>query len=151
MTPYKVQIMGGIAIHKGDIAEMRTGEGKTLTATMPTYLNALAGRGVHVITVNEYLSSVQSEEMAESIHFLVGLTVGLNLTVRRQKKNVKHTHKTLLTVLIMSSQVLNHLRDNMVNYSEDRVMRPLHFAIIDEVDSILIDEARTPLIISLLS
>ena len=78
MTPYKVQVMGGIAIHKGDIAEMRTGEGKTLTATMPTYLNALAGRGVHVITVNEYLSSVQSEEMAELYEFL-GLTVGLNL------------------------------------------------------------------------
>ena len=94
MSPYKVQVMGGIAIHKGDIAEMRTGEGKTLTATMPTYLNALAGRGVHVITVNEYLSSVQSEEMAELYEFL-GLT---NLL----KKNVKHTQKTLLIVQIMN-------------------------------------------------
>lgn len=100
MTPYKVQIMGGIAIHKGDIAEMRTGEGKTLTATMPTYLNALAGRGVHVITVNEYLSSVQSEEMAELYN--LGLTVGLNLNSKTTEENVKHTHKTLLTVLIMS-------------------------------------------------
>lgn len=101
MTPYKVQIMGGIAIHKGDIAEMRTGEGKTLTATMPTYLNALAGRGVHVITVNEYLSSVQSEEMAELYNFL-GLTVGLNLNSKTTEENVKHMRKTLLTVLTMS-------------------------------------------------
>ena len=92
MIPYKVQVMGGIAIHHGDIAEMRTGEGKTLTATMPTYLNALAERGVHVITVNEYLSSVQSEEMAELYEFL-GLSVGLNLNSKTTTENVKRMHK----------------------------------------------------------
>lgn len=146
MTPYKVQIMGGIAIHKGDIAEMRTGEGKTLTATMPTYLNALAGRGVHVITVNEYLSSVQSEEMAELYNFL-GLTVGLNLNSKTTKEK-REAYAQDITYSTNNELGFDYLRDNMVNYSEDRVMRPLHFAIIDEVDSILIDEARTPLIIS---
>ncbi|HDE0211380.1 TPA: preprotein translocase subunit SecA [Staphylococcus aureus] len=146
MTPYKVQIMGGIAIHKGDIAEMRTGEGKTLTATMPTYLNALAGRGVHVITVNEYLSSVQSEEMAELYNFL-GLTVGLNLNSKTTEEK-REAYAQDITYSTNNELGFDYLRDNMVNYSEDRVMRPLHFAIIDEVDSILIDEARTPLIIS---
>ncbi|AVQ34329.1 preprotein translocase subunit SecA [Staphylococcus muscae] len=146
MSPYKVQIMGGIAIHGGDIAEMRTGEGKTLTATMPTYLNALTGRGVHVITVNEYLSSVQCEEMKELYNFL-GLTVGLNLnslntTAKREAYAQDITYST------NNELGFDYLRDNMVNYKEDRVMRPMHFAIIDEVDSILIDEARTPLIIS---
>ncbi|HDI1548444.1 TPA: preprotein translocase subunit SecA [Staphylococcus aureus] len=146
MTTYKVQIMGGIAIHKGDIAEMRTGEGKTLTATMPTYLNALAGRGVHVITVNEYLSSVQSEEMAELYNFL-GLTVGLNLNSKTTEEK-REAYAQDITYSTNNELGFDYLRDNMVNYSEDRVMRPLHFAIIDEVDSILIDEARTPLIIS---
>ncbi|HCU9908749.1 TPA: preprotein translocase subunit SecA [Staphylococcus aureus] len=146
MTPYKVQIMGGIAIHKGDIAEMRTGEGKTLTATMPTYLNALAGRGVHVITVNEYLSSVQSEDMAELYNFL-GLTVGLNLNSKTTEEK-REAYAQDITYSTNNELGFDYLRDNMVNYSEDRVMRPLHFAIIDEVDSILIDEARTPLIIS---
>ncbi|HFJ4801383.1 TPA: preprotein translocase subunit SecA [Staphylococcus aureus] len=146
MTPYKVQIMGGIAIHKGDIAEMRTGEGKTLTATMPTYLNALVGRGVHVITVNEYLSSVQSEEMAELYNFL-GLTVGLNLNSKTTEEK-REAYAQDITYSTNNELGFDYLRDNMVNYSEDRVMRPLHFAIIDEVDSILIDEARTPLIIS---
>ncbi|EOD8735312.1 TPA: preprotein translocase subunit SecA [Staphylococcus aureus] len=146
MTPYKVQIMGGITIHKGDIAEMRTGEGKTLTATMPTYLNALAGRGVHVITVNEYLSSVQSEEMAELYNFL-GLTVGLNLNSKTTEEK-REAYAQDITYSTNNELGFDYLRDNMVNYSEDRVMRPLHFAIIDEVDSILIDEARTPLIIS---
>ncbi|WP_412519590.1 preprotein translocase subunit SecA [Staphylococcus simulans] len=146
MSPYRVQVMGGIAIHNGDISEMRTGEGKTLTATMPTYLNALAGRGVHVITVNEYLASVQSEEMAELYNFL-GLSVGLNLnslstTEKREAYNEDITYST------NNELGFDYLRDNMVNYAEERVMRPLHFAIIDEVDSILIDEARTPLIIS---
>ncbi|UXR78755.1 MULTISPECIES: preprotein translocase subunit SecA [unclassified Staphylococcus] len=146
MSPYKVQVMGGIAIHGGDIAEMRTGEGKTLTATMPTYLNALTGRGVHVITVNEYLSSVQCEEMKELYNFL-GLTVGLNLnslntTAKREAYAQDITYST------NNELGFDYLRDNMVNYKEDRVMRPMHFAIIDEVDSILIDEARTPLIIS---
>ncbi|HCW8131277.1 TPA: preprotein translocase subunit SecA [Staphylococcus aureus] len=146
MTPYKVQIMGGIAIHKGDIAEMRTGEGKTLTATMPTYLNALAGRGVHVITVNEYLSSVQGEEMAELYNFL-GLAVGLNLNSKTTEEK-REAYAQDITYSTNNELGFDYLRDNMVNYSEDRVMRPLHFAIIDEVDSILIDEARTPLIIS---
>ncbi|VYU41921.1 preprotein translocase subunit SecA [Staphylococcus simulans] len=146
ISPYRVQVMGGIAIHNGDISEMRTGEGKTLTATMPTYLNALAGRGVHVITVNEYLASVQSEEMAELYNFL-GLSVGLNLNSlsteeKRQAYNEDITYST------NNELGFDYLRDNMVNYAEERVMRPLHFAIIDEVDSILIDEARTPLIIS---
>ncbi|MDK8174776.1 preprotein translocase subunit SecA [Staphylococcus sp. HMSC072B07] len=146
MSPYRVQVMGGIAIHNGDISEMRTGEGKTLTATMPTYLNALAGRGVHVITVNEYLASVQSEEMAELYNFL-GLSVGLNLNSlsteeKRQAYNEDITYST------NNELGFDYLWDNMVNYAEERVMRPLHFAIIDEVDSILIDEARTPLIIS---
>lgn len=146
MSPYKVQIMGGIAIHKGDIAEMRTGEGKTLTATMPTYLNALAGRGVHVITVNEYLSSVQSEEMAELYNFL-GLSVGLNLNSKSTNEK-REAYAQDITYSTNNELGFDYLRDNMVNYAEERVMRPLHFAIIDEVDSILIDEARTPLIIS---
>lgn len=146
MSPYRVQVMGGIAIHKGDIAEMRTGEGKTLTATMPTYLNALAGRGVHVITVNEYLSSVQSEEMAELYNFL-GLTVGLNLNSKSTEEK-REAYASDITYSTNNELGFDYLRDNMVNYAEERVMRPLHFAIIDEVDSILIDEARTPLIIS---
>ncbi len=146
MTPYKVQIMGGIAIHNGDIAEMRTGEGKTLTATMPTYLNALTGRGVHVITVNEYLSSVQSEEMAELYNFL-GLSVGLNLN-SLSTIDKREAYSKDITYSTNNELGFDYLRDNMVNYKEDRVMRPLNFAIIDEVDSILIDEARTPLIIS---
>ncbi|QNQ44000.1 preprotein translocase subunit SecA [Staphylococcus warneri] len=146
MIPYKVQVMGGIAIHHGDIAEMRTGEGKTLTATMPTYLNALAGRGVHVITVNEYLSSVQSEEMAELYEFL-GLSVGLNLNSKTTTEK-REAYAQDITYSTNNELGFDYLRDNMVNYAEERVMRPLHFAIIDEVDSILIDEARTPLIIS---
>lgn len=146
MIPYRVQVMGGIAIHNGDIAEMRTGEGKTLTATMPTYLNALAGRGVHVITVNEYLSSVQSEEMAELYNFL-GLSVGLNLNSLSTAEK-RQAYKEDITYSTNNELGFDYLRDNMVNYAEERVMRPLHFAIIDEVDSILIDEARTPLIIS---
>lgn len=146
MTPYKVQIMGGIAIHNGDIAEMRTGEGKTLTATMPTYLNALTGRGVHVITVNEYLSSVQSEEMKELYNFL-GLTVGLNIN-SLNTAGKRDAYAQDITYSTNNELGFDYLRDNMVNYKEDRVMRPLNFAIIDEVDSILIDEARTPLIIS---
>lgn len=146
MIPYKVQVMGGIAIHHGDIAEMRTGEGKTLTATMPTYLNALAGRGVHVITVNEYLSSVQSEEMAELYEFL-GLSVGLNLNSKTTTEK-REAYAKDITYSTNNELGFDYLRDNMVNYAEERVMRPLHFAIIDEVDSILIDEARTPLIIS---
>ncbi|MCY1037426.1 preprotein translocase subunit SecA [Staphylococcus nepalensis] len=146
MTPYRVQVMGGIAIHGGDISEMRTGEGKTLTATMPVYLNALTGRGVHVITVNEYLSSVQSEEMAELYEFL-GLSVGLNLNSKTTAEK-REAYACDITYSTNNELGFDYLRDNMVNYAEERVMRPLNFAIIDEVDSILIDEARTPLIIS---
>ncbi|PUZ32982.1 preprotein translocase subunit SecA [Staphylococcus arlettae] len=146
MIPYRVQIMGGLAIHKGDIAEMRTGEGKTLTATMPTYLNALAGRGVHVITVNEYLASSQSEEMAELYNFL-GLSVGVNLNSKTTAEK-REAYACDITYSTNNELGFDYLRDNMVNYAEERVMRQLHYAIIDEVDSILIDEARTPLIIS---
>lgn len=146
MIPYKVQVMGGIAIHGGDISEMRTGEGKTLTATMPVYLNALLGRGVHVITVNEYLSSTQSEEMAELYEFL-GLSVGLNINSMTTTEK-REAYASDITYSTNNELGFDYLRDNMVNYAEERVMRPLNFAIIDEVDSILIDEARTPLIIS---
>ncbi|MCD8817585.1 preprotein translocase subunit SecA [Mammaliicoccus sciuri] len=146
MTPFKVQIMGGIAIHRGDISEMKTGEGKTLTATMPVYLNALTGRGVHVVTVNEYLSSSQSEEMAQLYNFL-GLSVGLNLNSMDTDQK-REAYAADITYSTNNELGFDYLRDNMVTYIKDRVMRPLNFAIIDEVDSILIDEARTPLIIS---
>ena len=146
MTPYKVQVMGGIAIHKGDIAEMRTGEGKTLTATMPTYLNALAGRGVHMSPLTNTYLVFKSEEMAELYEFL-GLTVGLNLNSKSTNEK-RETYAQDITYSTNNELGFDYLRDNMVNYAEERVMRPLHFAIIDEVDSILIDEARTPLIIS---
>lgn len=146
MTPFKVQIMGGIAIHRGDISEMKTGEGKTLTATMPVYLNALTGRGVHVVTVNEYLSSSQSEEMAQLYNFL-GLSVGLNLNSMNTDQK-REAYASDITYSTNNELGFDYLRDNMVTYKKDRVMRPLNFAIIDEVDSILIDEARTPLIIS---
>ncbi|MCD8799858.1 preprotein translocase subunit SecA [Mammaliicoccus sciuri] len=146
MTPFKVQIMGGIAIHRGDISEMKTGEGKTLTATMPVYLNALTGRGVHVVTVNEYLSSSQSEEMAQLYNFL-GLSVGINLNSMDTNQK-REAYAADITYSTNNELGFDYLRDNMVTYKKDRVMRPLNFAIIDEVDSILIDEARTPLIIS---
>ncbi|WP_436879108.1 preprotein translocase subunit SecA [Mammaliicoccus sciuri] len=146
MTPFKVQIMGGIAIHRGDISEMKTGEGKTLTATMPVYLNALTGRGVHVVTVNEYLSSSQSEEMAQLYNFL-GLSVGLNLNSMDTDQK-REAYAADITYSTNNELGFDYLRDNMVTYKKERVMRPLNFAIIDEVDSILIDEARTPLIIS---
>ncbi|WP_239733294.1 MULTISPECIES: preprotein translocase subunit SecA [Mammaliicoccus] len=146
MTPFKVQIMGGIAIHRGDISEMKTGEGKTLTATMPVYLNALTGRGVHVVTVNEYLSSSQSEEMAQLYNFL-GLSVGLNLNSMDTDQK-REAYAADITYSTNNELGFDYLRDNMVTYKKDRVMRPLNYAIIDEVDSILIDEARTPLIIS---
>ncbi|WP_323712980.1 preprotein translocase subunit SecA [Mammaliicoccus sciuri] len=146
MTPFKVQIMGGIAIHRGDISEMKTGEGKTLTATMPVYLNALTDRGVHVVTANEYLSSSQSEEMAQLYNFL-GLSVGLNLNSMDTDQK-REAYASDITYSTNNELGFDYLRDNMVTYKKDRVMRPLNFAIIDEVDSILIDEARTPLIIS---
>jgi len=144
--PYFVQIVGGLAIHGGNIAEMRTGEGKTLTSTMPAYLNALEGKGVHIITVNEYLAGRDAEWMGEIYRFL-GLTVGVNYRelTPREKQEVYNADITYTT----NNEVgFDYLRDNMVVKAQDRVQRPLNFAIIDEVDSILIDEARTPLIIS---
>ncbi len=146
LYPFHVQILGGIALHFGNIAEMMTGEGKTLTATMPVYLNALSGKGVHVVTVNEYLSSRDESEMGQLYKWL-GLTVGLNLNSmspdeKREAYNCDVTYST------NSELGFDYLRDNMVVYKEQMVQRPLNYAIIDEVDSILIDEARTPLIIS---
>ncbi|MFD1707507.1 preprotein translocase subunit SecA [Siminovitchia sediminis] len=146
LYPYPVQLMGGIALHEGNIAEMKTGEGKTLTATMPVYLNALTGKGVHVVTVNEYLASRDAEEMGKLYEFL-GLTVGLNLN-SMSKEEKKAAYEADITYGTNNEFGFDYLRDNMVIYKEDRVQRPLHFAVIDEVDSILIDEARTPLIIS---
>ncbi|MBZ6527104.1 preprotein translocase subunit SecA [Aerococcaceae bacterium DSM 111021] len=146
LFPYKVQIQGGIILHEGNIAEMKTGEGKTLTETMPVYLNALAGKGVHVVTVNDYLATRDSKEMGEVYRFL-GLTVGLNLnsmnpTEKREAYNSDVTYST------NNELGFDYLRDNMVVYKHQMVQRPLYYAIVDEVDSILIDEARTPLIIS---
>jgi len=146
LYPYKVQIMGGVVLHEGNIAEMKTGEGKTLTATMPVYLNALTGKGVHVVTVNEYLASRDATEMGRLYEFL-GLTVGLNLTgMSREEKQAAYNAD--ITYGTNNEFGFDYLRDNMVLYKEHMVQRPLHFAVIDEVDSILIDEARTPLIIS---
>lgn len=146
MEPFEVQVMGGIALHKGDIAEMKTGEGKTLTATMPVYLNALTGRGVHVITVNEYLSEIQMEELEVLYNFL-GLTVGLNLNAKNSIEK-RAAFAADITYTTNNELGFDYLRDNMVTYKQDRVLRGLNFTVIDEVDSILIDEARTPLIIS---
>ncbi|MBQ6687406.1 MAG: preprotein translocase subunit SecA [Bacilli bacterium] len=144
--PFYVQIIGGLAIHYGNIAEMKTGEGKTLTAIMPTYLNALTGKGVHIVTVNEYLAKVGSEYLSK-VYDGLGLTVGLNLRELSpaEKKDVYNCD-----VLYSTNNEIgfDYLRDNMVARAEDRVQRPLNFCIVDEVDSILIDEARTPLIIS---
>ena len=146
MKPYKVQIMGGIALHRGDIAEMRTGEVKTLTATMPVYLNALAGEGVHVVTVNEYLSKRDAEEMGVLYNYL-GLSVGLNLNSMNSEEK-RAAYNADITYSTNNELGFDYLRDNMVKSVEARVQRPLNYAIIDEVDSVLIDEARTPLIIS---
>lgn len=146
MYPFPVQLMGGATLHDGNIAEMKTGEGKTLTSTMPVYLNAITGKGVHVITVNEYLASRDATEMGQLFEFL-GLTVGLNLTgLSREEK--QEAYRCDVTYGTNNEFGFDYLRDNMVLYKEQMVQRPLHFAIIDEVDSILIDEARTPLIIS---
>ena len=146
LYPYHVQLMGGVTLHRGNIPEMKTGEGKTLTATMPVYLNALTGEGVHVVTVNEYLSSRDATEMGELYEWL-GLTVGLNLN---SKSSEEKREAYLADVMYSTNNELgfDYLRDNMVVYKEQMVQRPLNYAIVDEVDSILIDEARTPLIIS---
>ncbi|MFD1429794.1 preprotein translocase subunit SecA [Lacticaseibacillus mingshuiensis] len=146
LFPFRVQIIGGITLHEGNIAEMKTGEGKTLTATMPVYLNALAGKGVHVVTVNEYLSARDATEMGELYNWL-GLTVGLN-THDKTSDEKREAYNSDITYSTNSELGFDYLRDNMVVYKQQMVQRDLNFAIVDEVDSILIDEARTPLIIS---
>ncbi|MBM7606220.1 preprotein translocase subunit SecA [Metabacillus crassostreae] len=146
LHPYKVQLMGGISLHEGNISEMKTGEGKTLTSTMPVYLNALSGEGVHVVTVNEYLASRDAHEMGQLYEFL-GLTVGLNLN-SMNKDEKREAYAADVTYSTNNELGFDYLRDNMVLYREQMVQRPLNFAVIDEVDSILVDEARTPLIIS---
>ena len=144
--PYYVQILGGLAIHYGNISEMRTGEGKTLTSTMPAYLNALTGEGVHIITVNEYLAGRDAEWMGEIYRFL-GLTVGVNYRELTAKEK-REAYNSDILYSTNNEIGFDYLRDNMVVKASDRVARPYNFAIIDEVDSVLIDEARTPLIIS---
>ena len=144
--PYKVQIIGALVLHAGDVAEMRTGEGKTLTATMAVYLNALSGKGVHVVTVNEYLSSRDAEWMGQVYRFL-GLTVGVNLREKTSSEK-RNAHLCDITYTTNSELGFDYLRDNMAVDLNRRVLRGLNFCIIDEADSILIDESRTPLIIS---
>ncbi|QTD41197.1 preprotein translocase subunit SecA [Sporosarcina sp. Te-1] len=146
MYPFRVQIMGAAALHEGNIAEMKTGEGKTLTSTLAVYLNAIEGKGVHVVTVNEYLASRDANEMGQLYEFL-GLSVGLNLN-SLSKEEKREAYDADITYTTNNELGFDYLRDNMVLYSEHKVQRPLHYAVIDEVDSILIDEARTPLIIS---
>lgn len=144
--PFYVQVLGALAIHFGNIAEMKTGEGKTLTCVMPAYLNALTEKGVHVVTVNEYLATRDAEWMGQIYRFL-GLTVAVNLREMSPKEK-KEAYNCDILYSTNNELGFDYLRDNMVVNAEDRVQRPLHFAIIDEVDSVLIDEARTPLIIS---
>ncbi len=146
LYPFHVQIMGGIVLHEGNIAEMKTGEGKTLTATMPVYLNALTGKGVHVITVNEYLSHRDAEEMGKLYKWL-GCTVGVNSSEASPEEK-RAAYQCDIMYSTNSEIGFDYLRDNMAVYKEDQVQRGLNYCIVDEVDSILIDEARTPLIIS---
>lgn len=146
MKHFRVQLVGGVILHNGRIAEMRTGEGKTLVATLPSYLNALTGKGVHVVTVNDYLAHRDAEEMGK-LHNFLGLSVGCILSgmendERREAYNCDITYGT------NNEFGFDYLRDNMVLYAEQMVQRELNYALIDEVDSVLIDEARTPLIIS---
>ncbi|HHX55166.1 MAG TPA: DEAD/DEAH box helicase, partial [Clostridiales bacterium] len=146
MRHYRVQLLGGVILHQGRITEMRTGEGKTLVATLPAYLNALEGKGVHIVTVNDYLAQRDAEWMGQVYEFL-GLTVGVahsGLT----KEERKAAYKSDITYATNNELGFDYLRDNMVIYKEQLVQRELNYAIIDEVDSVLIDEARTPLIIS---
>ena len=146
MEHFRVQLIGGIILHQGRIAEMRTGEGKTLVATLPAYLNALEGKGVHIVTVNDYLAKRDSEEMGQ-IHEFLGLTVGVVLNDMKQDER-RAAYNCDITYVTNNELGFDYLRDNMVIYKEQLVQRDLHYCIIDEVDSILIDEARTPLIIS---
>ena len=144
--PYKVQIIGSLVLHNGDVAEMKTGEGKTLTCTMAVYLNALSGKGLHVITVNEYLSGRDAEWMGQIYRFL-GLTVGVNARTKSTREQ-KEAYLCDITYTTNSELGFDYLRDNMATDMEHRVLRGLNFCIVDEADSILIDESRTPLIIS---
>src|SRR5699024_5940339 len=149
LYPFRVQLKGGMALHEGNIAEMKTGEGKTLTATLPVYLNAISGKGVHVVTVNDYLATRDAEEMGELYRWM-GLTVGLNLNSKNSDEKRK-AYYCDITYSTNNELGFDYLRDNMVVYKEQMVQRPLNFAILYEVDSILIDEARTLLIISVQS
>ena len=146
MRHFDVQLAGGIALHNGKIAEMGTGEGKTLTSTLPAYLNAIAGKGVHVVTVNDYLASRDATWMGKLYNFL-GLKVGINLP-QLPREDKQAAYNADITYGTNNEYGFDYLRDNMVYEAHDRVQRPLNYAIVDEVDSILIDEARTPLIIS---
>ena len=146
MEPYRVQLIGGIILHQGRIAEMRTGEGKTLVSTLPAYLNALEGKGVHVVTVNDYLAHRDAEWMGQ-VHRFLGLTVGCVLNQMNNDER-REQYACDITYITNNEDGFDYLRDNMVIYKEQLVQRDLHYAIIDEIDSILIDEARTPLIIS---
>ncbi|MDR0300347.1 MAG: preprotein translocase subunit SecA [Streptococcaceae bacterium] len=146
LKPFHVQIMGGIVLHNGDVPEMRTGEGKTLTATMPVYLNALSGEGVHVVTVNEYLSTRDAEEMGELYNWL-GLSIGINMNSKSPEEK-RQAYNCDITYSTSAELGFDYLRDNMVVRKEDLTQRGLNYALVDEVDSILVDEARTPLIIS---
>ncbi len=146
MEPFRVQLIGGIILHQGRIAEMKTGEGKTLVATMPAYLNALEGKGVHIVTVNDYLAQRDAEEMGQ-VHQFLGLKVGCILN-SMENDDRREAYACDITYVTNNELGFDYLRDNMVIYKEQLVQRDLHFAIVDEVDSILIDEARTPLIIS---
>ena len=146
MRHFDVQLIGGIILHQGRIAEMKTGEGKTLVATLPVYLNALTGKGVHVITVNDYLAKRDSEWMGKLYKFL-GLTVGLCISGMEPDQK-REAYAADVTYGTNNEFGFDYLRDNMVIYKEQAVQRELNYAIVDEIDSILIDEARTPLIIS---
>lgn len=146
MKPYRVQLMGGIVLHQGRIAEMKTGEGKTLVSTLPAYLNALEGKGVHIVTVNDYLAERDANWMGQ-VHRFLGLSVGVILN-EYNNADRKAAYNCDITYITNNELGFDYLRDNMVMYKKDLVQRGLHYAIVDEVDSVLIDEARTPLIIS---
>ena len=146
MKHYRVQLIGGVVLHQGRIAEMRTGEGKTLVSTCPAYLNALAGKGVHIVTVNDYLAERDAEWMGK-VHEFLGLKVGVVLNSYTSEQR-KEAYDCDITYVTNNELGFDYLRDNMALYKEQQVLRGLDYAIIDEVDSVLIDEARTPLIIS---
>ena len=146
MKHYRVQLIGGIVLHQGRIAEMRTGEGKTLVSTLPAYLNALEGKGVHVVTVNDYLAKRDAEWMGQ-VHEFLGLKVGIILNSSTTDER-REAYNCDITYVTNNELGFDYLRDNMVIYKEKLVLRDLHYCVIDEVDSVLIDEARTPLIIS---